>query len=76
MAQGSTQTLILSFETDKANVLRVQVNQPRAALTGSEVKEVMTELISLGAITNSNEEIVLGIKGAGLTNKTIETISF
>lgn len=76
MAQGNSQTLILSFQTNKANVVRVQVNQPKAALTGSEIKTIMTELISLGAITNANEELVLGIKGAGLTNKTIESISF
>lgn len=76
MAQGNSQTLVLSFQTNKANVLRVQVNQPKAALTGSEIKTIMTELISLGAITNANEELVLGIKGAGLTNKTIESISF
>ncbi len=76
MAQGNSQTLILSFQTNKANVVRVQVNQPKAALTGSEIKTIMTELISLGAITNANEELVLDIKGAGLTNKTIESISF
>lgn len=76
MAQGNSQTLVLSFQTNKANVLRVQVNQPKAALSGSEIKTIMTELISLGAITNANEELVLSIKGAGLTNKTIESISF
>ena len=73
---ANSQTLVLSFQTNKANVLRVQVNQPKSNLTGSEIKTVMDELISLGAITNGSEEFILNIKGAGMTNKTIESISF
>ena len=76
MAQSTSQTLVLSFTTNKSNLIRIQINQPKNDLQGSEIKAIMDALISLGAITNVSEEILYAIKGAGITNKTIESISF
>lgn len=76
MAQSNSQTLVLSFTTNKSNLIRIQINQPKADLQGSEIKAIMESLISLGAITNTSEEVLYEIKGAGITNKTIESISF
>ncbi len=76
MVLSNTQTLILTFTTNKQNTIRVLINNPKANLNSSDIKTVMQDLISLASITNGKEELITTIKGAAINNKLVETISF